>query len=88
MVFLFESVYLSRFSDELFEAWRIFTPVLHAIDRGEVEPIPYPFGSRGPVCPYGQSCVYSLTPEQTQSDELIKKLGYEYQEYQWRKANM
>lgn len=34
--------------DELEEAWRIFTPVLHEIDAGKVSPIPYVFGSRGP----------------------------------------
>eukprot|EP00796_Vickermania_ingenoplastis_P006309 gene6309-4540_t len=34
--------------DELDAAWRIFTPVLHQIDRGELDPIPYPAGTRGP----------------------------------------
>jgi len=55
-------------NDELFEAWRIFTPMLHAIDSGKVEPIPYPFGSRGPK----------------QADEFISDLGYQYQEYKWK----
>ncbi|KAF8927813.1 Glucose-6-phosphate 1-dehydrogenase [Dissophora ornata] len=35
-------------SDELDEAWRIFTPVLHKIDRGLVPVEIYPYGSRGP----------------------------------------
>ncbi|KAI7817045.1 glucose-6-phosphate 1-dehydrogenase [Gamsiella multidivaricata] len=35
-------------SDELDEAWRIFTPVLHKIDRGQVPVEIYPYGSRGP----------------------------------------
>lgn len=35
-------------NDELDAAWKIFTPVLHQIDRGEIKPHPYPFGSRGP----------------------------------------
>ncbi|KAG0251286.1 Glucose-6-phosphate 1-dehydrogenase [Mortierella polycephala] len=35
-------------SDELDEAWRIFTPVLHKIDRGQVPVDIYPYGSRGP----------------------------------------
>ncbi|KAF9435339.1 Glucose-6-phosphate 1-dehydrogenase [Entomortierella beljakovae] len=35
-------------SDELDEAWRIFTPVLHKIDRGLVPVEFYPYGSRGP----------------------------------------
>lgn len=35
-------------SDELEEAWRIFTPVLHDIDRLKPKPIQYMYGSRGP----------------------------------------
>lgn len=36
-------------SDELREAWRIFTPLLHEIDRNpSVRPISYQYGSRGP----------------------------------------
>ncbi|XP_050332683.1 glucose-6-phosphate 1-dehydrogenase isoform X1 [Bactrocera neohumeralis] len=35
-------------SDELHEAWRIFTPVLHEIENTKVKPIPYVFGTRGP----------------------------------------
>ncbi|KAF8070929.1 G6PD5 [Scenedesmus sp. PABB004] len=34
--------------DELRAAWSVFTPLLHAIDAGEVEPEPYAYGSRGP----------------------------------------
>ncbi|KAI9258913.1 glucose-6-phosphate dehydrogenase [Phascolomyces articulosus] len=34
--------------DELDAAWRIFTPLLHTIDRDRVQPKPYPYGSRGP----------------------------------------
>ncbi|EGD81534.1 glucose-6-phosphate dehydrogenase isoform B [Salpingoeca rosetta] len=58
-------------TDELEEAWRIFTPLLHDIDAGKVEPIPYKFGSRGPE----------------ESDELVKKLGYKYTEYNWQPKN-
>merc|ERR1711899_123122 len=36
-------------SDELAEAWRIFTPLLHAIDREKPQPIKYRYGSRGPA---------------------------------------
>lgn len=32
------------FSDELAEAWRIFTPLVHQIDKEKVKPIPYKFG--------------------------------------------
>ena len=35
--------------DELSEAWRIFTPVLHQIDRLHIQPELYPAGSRGPI---------------------------------------
>ena len=31
-------------SDELAEAWRIFTPILHQIEKENVKPIPYQFG--------------------------------------------
>ncbi|KAJ1947125.1 Glucose-6-phosphate 1-dehydrogenase [Linderina pennispora] len=35
-------------SDELEEAWRIFTPLLHKIKDESVVPFPYEYGSRGP----------------------------------------
>jgi len=34
--------------DELAEAWRIYTPLLHYIDAGGIKPIEYEFGTRGP----------------------------------------
>ncbi|RNE95497.1 putative glucose-6-phosphate 1-dehydrogenase, partial [Trypanosoma conorhini] len=34
--------------DELDAAWRIYTPLLHAIDRGELKVLPYVAGTRGP----------------------------------------
>ncbi|KIZ02380.1 glucose-6-phosphate 1-dehydrogenase [Monoraphidium neglectum] len=34
--------------DELRAAWAIFTPLLAAIDSGEIDPEPYVYGSRGP----------------------------------------
>ncbi|PWA00421.1 hypothetical protein BB558_003529 [Smittium angustum] len=34
--------------DELDEAWRIFTPILKRIDEGNVKPLPYAYGTRGP----------------------------------------
>jgi hypothetical protein len=38
-------------NDELLEAWRIFTPLLHQIEdpKSDVTPIPYPYGTRGPA---------------------------------------
>lgn len=35
-------------SDELAEAWRIFTPLLHKIEAEKPVPIKYKYGSRGP----------------------------------------
>jgi len=35
-------------SDELAEAWRIFTPLLHQIEAEKPPPIMYKYGSRGP----------------------------------------
>lgn len=35
-------------SDELREAWRIFTPLLQVIEEKNIKPIPYIFGGRGP----------------------------------------
>ncbi|XP_073228786.1 glucose-6-phosphate 1-dehydrogenase X-like [Porites lutea] len=57
-------------SDELAEAWRIFTPILHKIEREKIKPIPYKFGSRGPA----------------ESDTLIKDSGFLYSDtYKWEK---
>ncbi|CAM9134606.1 unnamed protein product [Choristocarpus tenellus] len=47
-------------SDELLEAWKIFTPLLKQIEEGKATTLPYAYGSRGP----------------TESDELIAKMGY------------
>ena len=55
--------------DELRAAWAAFTPLLHAIDRGEAEPLPYPAGSRGPPA----------------SDVLVSKAGFvKNANYLWR----
>ncbi|KAL8275062.1 hypothetical protein Esti_000941 [Eimeria stiedai] len=39
-------------TDELREAWRIFTPLLRAIEDPSVKPEPYPHGSHGPESAY------------------------------------
>ncbi|KAF5307520.1 hypothetical protein FQR65_LT06875 [Abscondita terminalis] len=49
-------------SDELAEAWRIFTPLLHHIEREKVVPINYEYGGRGPK----------------EADELAKKHNFQY----------
>ncbi len=35
--------------DELEEAWRIFTPILHKIEREKIKPLDYAYGERGPA---------------------------------------
>uniref|UniRef100_A0A8C5H8U4 Glucose-6-phosphate 1-dehydrogenase n=1 Tax=Gouania willdenowi TaxID=441366 RepID=A0A8C5H8U4_GOUWI len=55
-------------SDELREAWRIFTPLLHQIEEDGIEPVPYTYGSRGPK----------------EADELVKSVGFCYEgTYKW-----
>ncbi|PFH31310.1 glucose-6-phosphate 1-dehydrogenase [Besnoitia besnoiti] len=55
-------------TDELREAWRIFTPLLHEIEENQVEPMPYPAGSSGPQASY----------------ELIQKYySYKQNSYTW-----
>ncbi|TNM86847.1 hypothetical protein fugu_007077 [Takifugu bimaculatus] len=55
-------------SDELREAWRIFTPLLHQIEKEKPKPIPYKYGSRGPA----------------EADELVKRVGFRYEgTYKW-----
>lgn len=57
-------------ADELSEAWRIFTPMLHQMEKEKVEPLKYVFGSRGPQ----------------EADEMCKKHGVVYSgTYQWKK---
>ncbi|KFD60246.1 hypothetical protein M514_11595 [Trichuris suis] len=56
-------------SDELHEAWRIFSPLLKTIEDNQVQPSPYMFGSRGP-------------PE---SDEMMGKHGFIFTgTYRWK----
>ncbi|XKL65275.1 hypothetical protein PGB90_008695 [Kerria lacca] len=55
-------------SDELREAWRIFTPLLKEIEEKDVTPFPYLFGTRGP----------------RETAELLKKNNCKYYgSYKW-----
>ncbi|CAF0999969.1 unnamed protein product [Brachionus calyciflorus] len=60
-------------TDELAEAWRIFTPLLHKLEKENIKPIPYVYGSRG-------------LPE---ADELCAKVGkYTYNKnYKWKDSS-
>lgn len=39
-----QALYSPPFSDELREAWRIFTPLLHKIEAEKTKPVPYRYG--------------------------------------------
>ncbi|KAK7582339.1 hypothetical protein V9T40_013784 [Parthenolecanium corni] len=55
-------------SDELYEAWRIFTPLLKEIESKPIDPLPYMHGSRGPSEAYA----------------LLKKNNFKYYgSYKW-----
>jgi len=56
--------------DELDAAWKIFTPILHKIDRGELEVEKYAYGSRGPES----------------ASAFVERHGYirHSQEYDWK----
>lgn len=59
--------------DELDAAWRIFTPLLHEIESGELQPIPYAAGSRGPE----------------ESDKLVADSGYKRTlRYNWSSGSL
>ena len=58
--------------DELRAAWAAFTPLLHAIDAGELAPQPYAAGTRGP-------------PD---ADVLAAKAGFvKTGAYEWKEAS-
>ncbi|XP_013779102.1 glucose-6-phosphate 1-dehydrogenase-like isoform X1 [Limulus polyphemus] len=57
-------------SDELAQAWRIFTPILHKIETENVKPVTYTYGTRGPK----------------EADELCQNKGFKfYGTYKWVK---
>lgn len=57
-------------NDELSQAWRIFTPLLHQIENERIKPIPYKYGSRGPK----------------EADEMAKENNFAYYgSYKWVK---
>ncbi|XP_031336188.1 glucose-6-phosphate 1-dehydrogenase-like isoform X1 [Photinus pyralis] len=59
-------------SDELSEAWRIFTPILHNIEENKVKPFQYVYGSRGPI----------------EADKLLYSNNFRYTgTYQWKPEN-
>lgn len=55
--------------DELDAAWRVFTPILHQLEKEKIQPEIYPNGSRGPPS----------------SDALIARVGYLRPDYEWKK---
>ncbi|KAJ0036818.1 hypothetical protein NQD34_005495 [Periophthalmus magnuspinnatus] len=64
-------------SDELREAWRIFTPLLHKIEQEKTAPIPYTYGSAPFIYLF-----YSRGP--TEADDLMQRVGFHYGgTYKW-----
>lgn len=60
-------------TDELREAWRIFTPLLKEIEEKRVVPLPYLRGSRGP----------------RQADDFCQASGFKfYGTYKWEKPEV
>jgi len=58
-------------ADELEAAWKIFTPILHKLDKEKIKPVIYEFGSRGPAA----------------ADELTKRYGFERSKgYEWKET--
>lgn len=56
--------------DELSEAWRIFTPILHKLESEKIQPTKYVFGSRGPK----------------EADDKAMAQGWEWITYDWPKG--
>jgi len=55
-------------ADELEASWKVFTPLLHELDKSKEGPLQYEFGGRGPA----------------EADELAKRVGYRRTEgYTW-----
>eukprot|EP01004_Peranema_trichophorum_P005098 NODE_3975_length_1250_cov_82.193434_g3487_i0.p1 GENE.NODE_3975_length_1250_cov_82.193434_g3487_i0~~NODE_3975_length_1250_cov_82.193434_g3487_i0.p1 ORF type:complete len:380 (-),score=81.28 NODE_3975_length_1250_cov_82.193434_g3487_i0:110-1159(-) len=55
-------------TDELIEAWRVFTPLLDEIESKQIDPIPYAYGTRGPK----------------ESDDLMFRVGFKPNlDYKW-----
>lgn len=68
-VFMGSQIHFVR-SDELHEAWRIFTPLLHHIEQNRPKPIQYKYGSRGPK----------------ENDIMCDKLNFKYTgTYMWKR---
>ncbi|XP_076033878.1 glucose-6-phosphate 1-dehydrogenase Zw [Oratosquilla oratoria] len=60
-------------NDELAEAWRIFTPLLHEIEAATVKPLQYMYGSRGPK----------------EADDMCAKNNFKYYgSYKWTKPHL
>ncbi|XP_022914730.1 glucose-6-phosphate 1-dehydrogenase [Onthophagus taurus] len=60
-------------ADELREAWRIFTPILHKIEKENIAPIKYMFGSRGPK----------------EADDKVFSNNFQYSgSYKWKSSSL
>ncbi|XP_045764409.1 glucose-6-phosphate 1-dehydrogenase [Maniola jurtina] len=60
-------------NDELKEAWRIFTPVLKQLEEQHIKPVPYMYGSRGPL----------------EADAKLAEYDFKYSgSYKWQKPTL
>lgn len=60
-------------SDELLNSWKLFTPLLDALASGGTKPLPYDYGSRGPVA----------------ADEMKSKVGFvRAEDYDWKPVSV
>ncbi|EMP23920.1 Glucose-6-phosphate 1-dehydrogenase [Chelonia mydas] len=86
-------------SDELREAWRIFTPLLHKIESERIKPIPYCYGSDElrEAWRIFTPLLHKIESERIkpipycygsrgppEADELMKRVGFQYEgTYRW-----
>lgn len=77
-------------NDELHEAWRIFTPLLHQIEKEKIRPIPYKYVSYIPNVCKTYYCLFknfrygSRGPKE--ADDMAKKNNFVYYgSYKWVK---
>ncbi|CAB3249819.1 unnamed protein product [Arctia plantaginis] len=60
-------------NDELKEAWRIFTPILKELEEKHIKPVPYVYGSRGPL----------------EADSKLAEYDFKYSgSYKWKKPTL
>ncbi|CRG94733.1 glucose-6-phosphate dehydrogenase-6-phosphogluconolactonase, putative [Plasmodium gallinaceum] len=63
--------------EELYESWRIFTPLLNELQEKQIKPLKYPFGSSGPKEVFGLvKKYYNYGKNYTQTPEFVRKSSF------------